>query len=420
METCKTTFVRIAKWVPGVLYEPAKPQDKQEIAVLIMHMDEDYLTFISGEELAKRGFTVLCANPIMKEGFVYGQPEKTASVKLAVEYLRSLPQVKKVILLGHSSGGTLMSGYQAIAENGAGVFQGPDYIYPYPDADVLPPADGVMYLDSNFGNAVMQLFSIDPAIADENSGKMLNPEYDMFHPDNGFRPGGCHYDRGFVKKFQQAQSRRNCELIGYALSRQLLLDFGNGLYVDDEPMVIPGSAGGFYNNKLYAQDTSLISRTRYTHTLIHADGSRTEEVIRCRRAPRNFENKSPSFREGARNLSVRAFLSTFAVRTEKDYGFDEDHVWGIEWNSTYNTVPGNVEHITVPSLVVGMACGWEFLASETIYEHAASQDKTLAFIEGARHNFLPSRHQEAYPGEFGDTVKTLHDYVDEWLSKARF
>jgi hypothetical protein len=420
MEEYRMTFVRLAKWVPGVLYEPVGKNRKQRIAVLVMHMDEDYLTFVSGKELAKRGYTVLCANPVMKEGFVYGQPEKTRSVGLAVEYLRSLPQVEKIILLGHSSGGTLMSGYQAIAENGSQIFQGPDYIYPYPFSEELPPADGIMYLDSNYGNAVMQLFSIDPAVADEKSGKMIHPDLDLFRTENGFRMGGCRYDREFVNKFQREQSRRNCELIEYALNRQLLLDFGNGLYEDDEPMIIPGSAGGFYNNKLYAQDVSLMSRTRREHLLLHGDGSRTREIIRCRRAPRNFESRTPFYREGARTLSVRSFLSTFAVRTEKDYGFDEDHVWGIEWESTYNTVPGNTKYIHVPVLVLGMAAGWEFLASETIYEYAESTDKTIAFVEGARHSFVPAKHQEAYPGEFGDTVKTIHDYVDEWLSAGRF
>ena len=69
---------------------------------------------------------------------------------------------------------------------------------------------------------------------------------------------------------------------------------------------------------------------------------------------------------------------------------------------------------------MGMTAGWEFLASETIYDMAASKDKTIAFVEGATHKFTPAHHLEKFPGEFGDTMKTIHDYLDEWLSAGRF
>ena len=72
------------------------------------------------------------------------------------------------------------------------------------------------------------------------------------------------------------------------------------------------------------------------------------------------------------------------------------------------------------TLVMGMTGGWEFLASETIYRMAAAEDKTIAFVGGATHKFTPARHCEEYPEQFGDTMKTLHDYVDGWLSSGRF
>ena len=152
MGEIKTSFVNVAKRSPGVLYEPVQKNEKQRIAVLVMHSDEDYLLWPTGPELAKRGYTVLNANVMNKEGIIFSQIDKMQSVKAAVEYLRSLPQVEKIILMGHSGGGTLMSAYQAVAENGPQVFQGPEKIYPYPSNEKLPPADGIMLLDSNWGN----------------------------------------------------------------------------------------------------------------------------------------------------------------------------------------------------------------------------------------------------------------------------
>ena len=190
MKEIKNTFIRIADRVPGVLYEPITPDPKQCAAVLVMHSDEDYLSFPTGPELAKRGYTALCANVAAKEGIVYTQIQKMKNVKAAVNFLRSCPGIQKIILMGHSGGGTLMSAYQAVAENGPRIFQDPDKIYPYPDDEPLPPADGIMLLDSNWGNAAMQLFSLDPAIEDENDGKMINPELDLHDPRNGFDPSG--------------------------------------------------------------------------------------------------------------------------------------------------------------------------------------------------------------------------------------
>jgi hypothetical protein len=70
---------------------------------------------------------------------------------------------------------------------------------------------------------------------------------------------------------------------------------------------------------------------------------------------------------------------------------------------------------------MGMTGHWEYLAAETIFEHAKSTDKKLVFVEGATHIYTTCTKCEKYPGQFGDTVKTTYDYVDSWLSeKGRF
>ena len=74
--------------------------------------------------------------------------------------------------------------------------------------------------------------------------------------------------------------------------------------------------------------------------------------------------------------------------------------------------------VSAPLLVMGMTGGYEFLAAEIIHENTPKiADKTIAFVEGATHTFDPARDCEAYPGQFGDTIKTMFDYVDRWLSQ---
>ncbi len=416
MEAIKSTYIPLVERAPAILYEPETVSDKQRIAVLVMHSDEDYLSFPTAPELAKRGYTAMSANVMNKEGIIYSQVQKMECVSEAISYLRNLPQVEKVILMGHSGGGTLMSAYQAIAENGPAVFQGEQMIYPYPDDQELMPADGIMLLDSNWGNAAMQLFSLDPAVIDENSGMKINEDLNLFNPANGFNPDGSDYPQAFIDRFQKAQGERNMRLIDAALKRLEAIDSGQGNYEDDEPFIIPGASQGFFNNKLYAQDVRLMAHTQEPHLLLHPDGSRTMEIVRSLRGPENPLSFTPSFWEGARILSVKTFLTSYAVRTEADYGYDADHVWGVDWDSSYCCTCGNISHVSVPTLVMGMTAGWEFLASETIYNRSAATDKDIAFVEGATHKFIPATYLESYPGEFGDTIKTLHDYLDEWLS----
>ncbi len=416
MYQVKQTFVRLGRRCPGVLYEPVGESKKARISVLVMHSDEDYLTCPTGPELAKRGYRVLCANVEVKEGMLFTMVQKLPSVEAAVQFLRKIPGVEKVVLMGHSGGATLMTCYQKIADSGVASLQGDEKLLPYPENVEFSGADGIMLLDANWGNAAMQLFSLDPAVTDETSGRDLNPELDLFRPENGFNPEGSVFSESFICKYQQGQSERNNALVDLALERYRLICEGKGKFCDDEPFFIPGADQCFMNNKLYAQDVRLMSRTQEPHKLLHADGSATTEIIHSLRGPENPESFTPKMWDGARFLSVKTFLTSYAVRTEPDFGYDETHVWGIDWDSSYACPPGNVVGIHCPMLVMGMTAGWEYLASETIYNLSTSADKEIAFVEGATHKFEPAVHLEKYPGQYGDTMKTLHDYVAGWLS----
>jgi len=416
----KSSFIRLTRRVPGVFYEPAGRDGECLNTVLVMHSDEDYLDVPTGPQLAGRGFRVMCANVMVKEGLFFTQVDKMQAVKGAIEYLRSLPRVNKIILMGHSGGATLMTAYQAIAENGPQIFQKPGMILPYPDNSPLPPADGLMLLDSNWGNAAMQLFSLDPAVISEDDGMHLDPVYNLFEKENGFKKEGSTFPDEFIRRFQRKQGERNNQILNHALERWAKIQAGEGHYTDDEPLVIPGANQVFFNNKLYAQDIRLMSHTRKPRELIHADGSTTMEVVRSVRRPENPESMTHNMMDGARIMTVYNYLTSYAVRTLDNYGYGEDSVWGVDWDSTWCCPVGNVQYIHAPALFMGMTAGWEFLAAETIYEMSASQDKHIAFVEGANHKFHTAHHCEAFKGQFGNTMETLHDYVAKWLSAGRF
>lgn len=415
----KSTYVALGRGVPGVLYEPTELGDKSQIALFVMHASGDYLNFSACTELAQRGYRVLCANNSTSKSGTFDDgvlDEVLAEARLAIVYLRSYPGVKKVVLFGHSGGATLMTAYQYIAERGVKACQGAQKIHKCPDELAgLPAADGIALADANWGQAEMTLFSVDPAVINENSGMALDTDLDMYSPKNGAGAAGSSYSAEFVGKFLKAEGARNSKLIDAALNRLSLIEAGKGQYLDDEPFIVPGAS--FMDNKLFSQDVRLLSHSQRAWPLVHADGSVTTTIIHSVRKADDRQNPSPSMIRGALKTTVRNFLSSYAIRTTSEFGYDEDSIRGIEWTSTYASPPGNVEGIGVPLLALGMTGHWEGLAAETIYVHARSADKSIAFIEGASHMYTPCKECEKNPGQFGDTMKLTYDYIDGWLGK---
>lgn len=406
------SYIRLGNWMNGVMYVPT--EGRKKVGVVIIHSDADYLNFIGGENLAKRGFLTLCANVEHA-----GDPleKKLPSVKLAVDTMKAQPGIEKVVILGHSGGATLMSCYQAVAENGAGIFQDEHRIVKMGDVPELTPADGVMLIDSNFGNGVMTLVSLDPGILDETCGTKVDHRYDSSSPENGFRKdGGTRYSEEFKRSFFKAQAARQERLMSAAKERLAALEEHKGRFFDDEPLIVPGGSQIAPCNKLFPADLSMLAHTKKEYDLLHGDGSVTHQVIPTVRTARGGMNPTPIFGFGAMNTTVKTYLSSNCVRTTDDYCVKEDGIDGIDYDSAFCCPPGNVKYIHAPMLIMGMTAGYEFMASEVIYENAAAEDKTIAFVEGATHMLVTAKDAEKMPGQFGDTTKVLFDYVANWLN----
>jgi hypothetical protein len=417
----KTTFVHLGNGEPAVLYEPVNPGPKAQIAIFTMHSAGDELTTSTCTELSKRGYRVFCVNNSNDKSRNFNDgvlDQVNLETKKAVAWLRKYPGVKKIVLWGHSGGSTVATSYQDIAENGVKACQDDVHIWKCPNslAD-MPPADGIILGDANWGIANDVLTATDPSVTMDNGIKIVHPELDMFNPANGFNPAGSHYSPEFIHKFLVAQGKKNNEMIDLALKKYADIKAGEGDYDDDEPFFVAGSL--FTQNKLYTSDMSLLNHTQKPWPLLHPDGSITTEIIHSVRVPTTNANPSHSFYAAALKTTVTGYLSTYAIRVDPDkYGYGpETAESGVIWRSSRASLPGNVEGITVPVLTMGMTGSFEMGAAETIHNHAKSTDKTLIYVEGASHGYPTCKACEKTPGQYGDTVKTIYDYADTWLSK---
>ena len=392
-----------------VLYEPQMLTEKSRIGIVLIHSDEDYSDFPIAAALAERGYRCLAGQVSAPNGSL---EQKLLDVKRAVEILKQLPYVEKVVLLGHSGGATLMSAYQAAAEKGIALWAGRELLYPLRLSEEMIPADALMLLDSNFGNGAMTLFSVDPAVIEEGNGQKLDPALDIFNPQNGYDPECPSYSDDFLRQFFAAQRERNNAIIRRAQDRLTLIEQGKGSYVEDEPFLVTGAAQMMVANKLIPQDTRLLSHTKRAYPLLHTDGPDTNEIIRCRRLGRGGKPVTPELHFCVMS-TVRAYLSNRAVLAGLNYGIHADGVTDVLWDDTYTCTPGNVRYISVPLLILGMTGSYEYLAAEEIWNKAVSRDKTIAFIDGAGHNF----HAGGREPEFGHTETLVYDACDRWLSE---
>jgi pimeloyl-ACP methyl ester carboxylesterase len=408
----RTEYVRLgSNDADGLLYEPVNPGPKARVALVLSFPGNNNFNSPPGRELANRGYRILMVDYHGAEE----SPEVYApAISRGIEYVRTLPGVQRVVIIGHSGGGHLMSFYANVAEHGAAGCQGTDKIYPCRGTRLsgLARPDGVVLLDPALGSP-HQMSSIDPAANDSNTQR--DPTLDMFAAANGYDAAThqAHYSAEFARRFYAAQAARNAALIQKALDRLHAIERGGGQFTDDEPFVVRGMTGSPAGARLYQPDLAIVAHTRHPHTLLRADGTQVETVISSVRPPTGaqFVAALGSLNVMSENTTVRRFLANSAVRTTPDFAFTADDILGVDWSSSANATPGNATGISVPALVLVMSCHYLVVPGEVIFDHLASKDKTLAAVEGAVHEFTPCGPQ------YGDTVKRTFDYVDSWLMK---
>jgi len=408
----KTTFVPLLNNANALLIESPQPGPNSRIVAIQTHPDHaNNFNYGILRELAARGYRALALN-------YYGPEtefeEFLPPIAAAVKYARSLPGVEKVVFTTHSGGGPALTYYQEIAEKGPAACQEPSRIYPCRGKNLigLPKVDGLLLLEINIG-APHRMLSLDPAVESSHpTGR--DPSLDLYAAANGFdsATNTASYHAPFVKRFNAGVHTRYSRLVADAQARLKAIAAGTGPYKDDEPLVIAGMAENSVGARLNLADPRLLSRTHGTHLHLKADGSKPVEIIKSTRAAAAtpLEDRD-TLGETTQNKTVRHFLSFLAVRTTPDYAITEDSIKGVDWRSSANSAVGNVENITIPTLVMAGTCAIHVVPLETVFDHSIAKDKEFVGVEGANHGFQPCRP------EFGDTRKKAFDYVEAWLNK---
>lgn len=410
-QSVRTTYVRLGG-ANALLMEPATPGAKSHVAIVYTYPGTNLslttapvnnLNDVSGPQLAGRGYRVLLLNHNTVRG---GYEPIVPVIGQAIKHLRGISGVDTVLIFSHSIGGPLAAFYQNVAENGPKVCQGPEKIYPCRgDLANLPKADGMIFTDVHLGEAFRFLSYVDPAVQDEAHPMKRNAKVDLFAAANGYKKEtkSATYSKAFLKDFFASQAARNAKLVAAAQSRLSLIEDGQGKYKDDEPFDVPELSA-----RPLQEDVNLVSRSRNAHMLLKADGTAPTQIIQSVRPPMGQDDLGDY-----EQYTVRGFLAGEAIRTTPEYMMTENSITGVDWASSTNSAPSNAEGIKVPVLIMTMTCHYFVVPDEILFEHTASKDKQLVYVEGSSHGYTPCKP------EYGDTMKRTFDYIDGWLSDSK-
>lgn len=410
------TYVQFSGPAKGALYRPDPAKyPSPHVGVIAMHRNSNYLAHISTRELPARGFVVLGMNPRCDNNEAACAPweNNALDVKQGVAYLRSQPGISKVVLLGHSGGGPTMTFYQAVAEKGVAFCQQPGKLIKCSDALAgLPPADGVILMDAHPGNGINAVRSLsanvvnDSAVVNHSRTPRQNPQLDPFDTRNGYLPGGAtRYAETFKGRYFKAQSERMNFLIREALQR---LEDIEASGAGDAPFIVPLAD----NARLGQIDLGIHRSTMAPRKLIKNDAS---VEGRFPVASVRIASLVPGDEQGFGStmfLTVKSFLSVRAVRST-------DSMNGIDWCSSNNSTPCNLQQMTIPVLVTAMGGHYFIRDAEQYFDMAASADKDYYVIEGATHGGTACTACQTTPGQYGNATKNLFDLMQRWID-ARY
>jgi hypothetical protein len=399
-------YINLGSGAVGALYIPDSATHSH-VGIVVGHPTSNSLG--CGTGWASRGFLALCFNTryVANETAISWETI-ILDVRSAVNFIKEQAGITKVVLIGASGGGPLMTTYQAVAQNGAAYCQGSNKLVECGNnISGMPPADGVILNDSIPGYGINGLRFLDTSVVNEAHPELVNSNLDPYNSNNGFNPTGTsNYSDDFKQRYHRAQADRMEKLVNTAQTRLQRAEEGKDSYRDNDVFVIGKGETG----PLFRLDLSIAHSTVKPRKLLKNDGSVVTQIVESVRLPApSLGDQSDSFEGGARLLTLHSFLSVRAIRAKTAYEFD--------MSSNNNSTGYHLQHISVPLLLVASGAHYFIRDNETHYELAASADKDFVVTEGAAHTGPSCVPCEQVPGQYANSAVNQMNYMVDWVNQ---
>ena len=325
---------------------------------------------VACRELSKRGFLAFCFNTrFVNNDFIVNWEEIALDVKTAVDYVRTIPGVTKVVLLGHSGGSPLMSYYQAVAENGVAYCQGANKLAQCGATLAgMKPADGLLFDEAHPGDGVQALRGINPSLSIVDGKANIDASLDPFDVKNGYNPkGASHYAPEFRTRYYAAQSKAMNDQLAKVSALAARIKQGRASTPTMMPCwcrsaIRPAPRGWIR----WTRSIPEIMSTRRPQKLLKNDGSIVTQIVKAsNRAHPEQAKRNRTFDDGTKMLTVTAYLSANAVRSTHSPD-------GIDHCSNNNSTICAVQSIYVPTLIVAMGAYHMLRDEELMFDKSAA------------------------------------------------
>jgi pimeloyl-ACP methyl ester carboxylesterase len=182
-------------------------------AFIATHYNVDFAEHYLASYLAERGFGFLGWNTRFRGNEAHFLLDHAlAEIGVGVRWLREEAGADRIVLLGNSGGGSLMSAYQSQAvEPNIRPVTG---MRPVSAIEGLPPADLFVALAAHSGRPEVLTNWLDPSVTDETDPVSADSALDPFNRENG-----PPYTDEFQARYRAGQRARNERITDWALGQ---------------------------------------------------------------------------------------------------------------------------------------------------------------------------------------------------------
>lgn len=322
-------------------------------------------------------------------------------VAAGVRYLRNEIGVKKVILVGHSGGGSLMAYYAHQSAKKPGERFSSTYSGRGPDLNKfdLPAVDLFIVSSSHFGNAYTLVRKIDPSVTDEDDPTSLDPRLDMYNPENGFRPPPepSKYSQQFLERFDKGQKERVKRLTDKAVAIFQRKQFYKKL-MESPSFKDPDS---YERSRIEREATTnsymVIYRLWAIPEFTDLSLDSNDRVVGSNHSNRpDWDNYATDSHPTV--ITVEAFLDTYSPYSHVD-------------------LLKQLKEVAIPTLFICGTADLQEYPSErrAELEASAAQHKDLVWIEGANHPYLPHGPKRGDGKQRDRAAEAMLGFIDKYL-----
>jgi pimeloyl-ACP methyl ester carboxylesterase len=384
----------------GILYRP--PGREPRTVVYLMHPRGEFTRHYVVPPLTSRGYAVFGHNSRYLNNDTHMIHERLLlDIAAGLRYLKEAG-FERIVLLGNSGGGSLLGFYQSQASRPPAerLAQAPGGEPVDLSHETMPEGDLYIAVAAHLGEGRFMLNVLDPSVVDEHDPALVDPDYDMYDPRNGYRPWPqpSSYDRAWLARYRERQRERNRRLDAIARG-----------YIDEHRYWRQRRGPAIYDSLSPAEQYQANHRGYLGRYLV---------------VYRTLAN--PAYLDPTIDPSKRPLGSIFSPGDPiiGNYGpgglarLMTPGAWLSTWSglSSQADLPDTIGHVTIPTLIVYADGDCDIFPSEQqeLLAKSGAADKTLLELPYADHYLNPVG---AEGQQMKDPRERLIDMIVPWIEE---